>query len=138
MNLPDLTALTLSQIVAMLATLAGLVFISGVGKAISSSTVLWTYVAAWLSDWLGKGLVLAALAAAGKGVPGILEPNQLVDAIFVAGGLTYIAAALAAIAKNVGVDLSKLPFASRAATVFGADAVRADVVPATTSGPPPR
>lgn len=137
MDLPDFANLNLSQIAGLLASLAGLVFLSGVGKALVSSTVLWTYVAAWVNDWLGKGLVLVALAAVGQGIAGFIEPNQLVSVIFIPAATTYVLSALAAIAKNAGVDLSNLPFASRAATVFGPKAVRSDAAPAVTSGNPP-
>lgn len=125
MALPDFANLTLDQIAGLLVPLAGLVLISGVSRALLSSTVLWTYLAAWLTDWIGKGLVLLALAAVGQGIPNLITPNPLVSAIFVPAAATYVVAALAAIAKNVGVDLGSLPFASKAAEVFGPKATKA-------------
>ena len=137
MNLPDFANLSLSQIAGILLSLAALVFITGLGKAITTATVLWTYCAAWLTDWAGKALVLLAVAAVGKGIPPLLEPNQWVQILFIPAAIAYTAAALASLAKNLGVDLSNLPFARNAAAVFGTKAVRSDVTPAATSGNPP-
>lgn len=131
--MPDFANLTIGQIAGYIVSIAVLVWITGVGKALASTTVLWTYVAGWLSDWLGKGGVLLALAIVGKGIPGITEKNDLVQIIFIPAAAAYVIAALAAIAKNVGVDIGNLPFASKAEAVFGPQAVRSKVTPAVTS-----
>jgi hypothetical protein len=125
-NIPDFGHLTLGQIAGYLVPLAGLVFACGFVRAAVSAVLLWTYVKDWLVSWLAPVFVLLALAAVGQGVPGLgIEPNGAVQLIFIPAALAYVASALASIAKSVGVDLSRLPFASQVRTVWEEPAVKA-------------
>lgn len=136
MTLPDYGSLTLGQLAGHLIPLAVLVALTGIGRAVTSATVLYTYLGAWVSSWLGPVLVLLAVAAVGQGIPGLIEPNALVAVLFVPAVVAWVTAALAAIAKNLGLDLASLPFARNAGTLFGAAAVGRPEVPAvsTTAG----
>lgn len=130
MNVPDFAHLTSGQIAGFLVGLAFAIWLAGVGKAVVSQTVLWTYTAEWLSGWLVKAGICFGLAVIGNGIPGIVEPNEIVKLSVIPALVTYTAAAAAAIAKSLGLDLSKLPLAARVETVFDAARVRSAVTPA--------
>lgn len=117
-GLPNLGSLSLGELAGYLFPLAALVFLAGIGKALASATVLWTYVAQWLVSWLLPAFVLLATAAVGQGIPGWITPNVAVSIVFGIAAAAYVAAAVASIARSLGVDMSRLPFASNAELVF--------------------
>jgi hypothetical protein len=111
----DLTQLPLDQIAAALFALAGLVFLAGIGRALVSASVLWTYAGHWITANLLPAFVLIATAAVGQGVPALhLPADPLVGAIFAAGSVAYVASAVASIATSLGVDPAALPRSSNA------------------------
>jgi hypothetical protein len=135
-QLPDFAHMTSGQIAGFLVGVAFAVWLAGVGKAIVSRTVLWTYTAEWLSGWLVKAAICLGLTIVGNGIPGIIEPNDLVKAAVVPALLSYAAAAAAAIAKSFGLDLSKLPLASNVYAAFEPARIRASApVSPTGNGP---
>lgn len=123
MTLPDFASLSIGEVAGLLLPLAALVFVSGIGRALATATVLWTYAADWITSWMLPALVLVAVCAVGQGVPPYVPPNVAISVVFGLAAVAYFAAAVAAVARNLGVDMSRLPFSRNVAVAFDHDEV---------------